>query len=279
MGNTTLSLADQKDLWRAVCALERENLVGRLSELTGEPVTQLLCRMPKVVSRQIQRVVQRALSQALQVALYKMDTGLPEPGAIGFRVMSGITGGVSGFFGMATLAVELPVTTTLMLRSIAGIARKEGEDLRQAGSRLACLEVFAVGSRTRGQTVSDPVAETSYYAIRAFLAKAVSEAAQLTAQRGLAQRSSPVIVELISAIGSRFGLVVSEKVAAGAIPVLGAIGGAAVNLAFMGHFQKLAQAHFAIRRLERQHGPPEVRRAYEAYAQIARDRSARVEVP
>ena len=132
-----------------------------------------------------------------------------------------------------------------------------------------------LGPRTRGQTAPVPVAETSYYATRAFLAKAVSEAAQLVAERGLAQRSSPVIVELITAVGSRFGLVVSEKVAAGAIPVIGAIGGAAVNLAFMEHFQKLAQAHFAIRRLERQHGPAEVHRVYEAYAQIVRERAAR----
>ena len=62
----------------------------------------------------------------------------------------------------------------------------------------------------------------------------------------MAQRSSPIIVELITAVGSRFGLVVSEKVAAGAIPVVGAIRGADVNLAFMQHFQMLAQAHFAI---------------------------------
>ena len=189
--------------------------------------------------------------------------------------MSGITGGVSGFFGMATLAVELPVTTTLMLRSIAGIARKEGEDLTQAGSRLACLEVFALGPHTRGQSSAATAAETSYYAARAFLAKAVSEAAQLVAERGLAQRSSPVIVELISAIGSRFGLVVSEKVTAGAIPVIGAIGGAAVNLAFMEHFQKLARAHFASRRLEREHGPAEVCRVYDAYAQVVKERALR----
>lgn len=194
--------------------------------------------------------------------------------------MSGITGGVSGFFGMATLAVELPVTTTLMLRSIADIARDEGEDLNQIGSRLACLEVFALGPRTRASADLGPVgavtaSETSYYAARAFLAKAVSEAAQLVAERGLAQRSLPVIVELISAVGSRFGLVVSEKAAAGAIPVIGAIGGAAVNLAFMEHFQGLARAHFAIRRLERQYGPAEVYRVYERYARIVRDRALR----
>jgi hypothetical protein len=34
---------------------------------------------------------------------------------------------------MATLAVELPLTTTMRLRSIAEIARKEGEDLTKTG--------------------------------------------------------------------------------------------------------------------------------------------------
>jgi EcsC protein family len=269
--STTLSLADQKILWAAVRTLERESLVARVSELTGEPVTQLLRHMPGMVSRQIHRVVHRALAQALEAALYKWDSRFPEPGVVGFRVMSGITGGVSGFFGLATLAVELPVTTTLMLRSIAGIARREGEDLTQTSARLACLEVFALGPRTRGHM---PIAETSYYATRAFLAKAVSESARLFAERGIAQRSSPVIVELLTALGSRFGLVVSEKVAAGAIPVVGAIGGAAVNLAFMEHFQKLAHAHFTVRRLERQYGPAEVHRIYEAYAYMVAKRAS-----
>jgi hypothetical protein len=276
MSNTRLSLADQKVLWQAVRSLENESLVSRLSELTGEPVTQLLRRMPKLVSEQIHGLVQKALSQALEVALYKMDSRLPEPGAIGFRVMTGITGGVSGFFGLATLAVELPVSTTLMLRSIAGIAKREGEDLGQMSSRLACLEVFALGARSRGQPKAAAAAETSYYAVRAFLAKTVSEAAQLFAERGLAQTSSPVIVELISAVGSRFGLVVSEKVAAGAIPVVGAIGGAAVNLAFTEHFQKLAKAHFAVRRLERKYGSGEVRRVYDAYAAILKERLEKI---
>ena len=276
MSNTTLSLAELKVLWRAVRVLERGSLVARLSELTGEPISKLLRRMPKVVSRQIHSVVRAALWQALEVALYKMDSSPLEPGALGFRVFSGITGGVSGFFGLASLAVELPVTTTLMLRSIAGIAQSEGEDLTQPGARLACLEVFALGPRSREQKQEVLATETTYYATRAFLAKAVGEAAQAFAERGVAQQSSPVIVELITAVGSRFGLVVSEKAAATAIPLVGAIGGAAVNLAFMEHFQKLAHAHFAIRRLERRHGPAEVHRVYEAYSGVLRERTARV---
>jgi hypothetical protein len=48
-----------------------------------------------------------------------------------------------------------------------------------------------------------------------------------------------------------------------------------VNLAFMEHFQKLAHAHFAIRRLERLHGQAEVFRLYEAYAPLVREKAAK----
>jgi hypothetical protein len=37
-------------------------------------------------------------------------------------------------------------------------------------------------------------------------------------------------------------------------PVVGAVGGAAVNLIFMNHFQRIAEGHFTIRRLERIYG-------------------------
>ena len=63
-----------------------------------------------------------------------------------------------------------------------------------------------------------------------------------------------MVARLISQIAARFGIVVSEKVAAQAAPILGAIGGAAVNAAFADHFQTLARGHFIVRRLERQHG-------------------------
>jgi EcsC protein family len=268
-----LPLEDQRTLWKAVAILERESFVARLAELTGEPVTRILGRLPSVVNYQIQRAVNGALGKALDVALYKGDWRLLEPGTLVFKALSGVTGGVSGFFGLATLAVELPVTTTLMLRSIAGIARRHGENLNHPGGRLACLEVFALGPRRNAK--KGPGAETTYLATRTFLAKAVSEAAQVMAEQGVARTSAPVILDLIAAVGSRFGLIVSEKVAAGAIPVVGAIGGAAVNVAFMDHFQQLAEAHFSIRSLERRHGAPDVLRYYEAYVPMVRERLAK----
>jgi len=56
---------------------------------------------------------------------------------------------------------------------------------------------------------------------------------------------------------------VTSKAAAQAVPAIGAIGGAAINLAFIDHFQDMAHGHFIIRRLERTYGPETVRRAYD----------------
>ena len=160
---------------------------------------------------------------------------------------------------MPALAIELPVSTTIMLRSIADIARSEGEDLHHPDGRLQCLQVLALGGKLR----EDDTAESTYFAARAALAKAVSEAAEFVAKRGLAQKGAPVIVRLITQITSRFSMVVSEKVAAQAVPLVGAFGGAAINTLFIHHFQDMARGHFIIRRLERVHGQEEVRKLYD----------------
>lgn len=256
---TGLTAREEVALRNAVATLEGKSFVARLTEITGEPLTQLMKRLPEPVSRQINQAVQRTLYRALNVALHKMDSGVPEPPPVLFQVASGFTGGVSGFFGMGALALELPLTTTLMLRSIAGIAVRHGEKLSQPASRLACLEVFALGPQKKHGLSG----ETTYYASRAFLARTVSQAAQNLLERQVAGGSAPVIVDLVTSIGSRFGVVVSEKLAAVSIPVVGAMGGAAVNLAFMQHFQQLARAHFLIRQLERRYGPELVRARYQ----------------
>ena len=95
------------------------------------------------------------------------------------------------------------------------------------------------------------------------MAKSVTRALQQMAGRGVVDESASAIVRLLAQIGSRFGVVVSQKVAAQAVPVVGAIGGAAVNAAFVDHFQTLARGHFIVRRLERTYGKGTVRRAYD----------------
>jgi hypothetical protein len=62
-------------------------------------------------------------------------------------------------------------------------------------------------------------------------------------------------------------VVVSQKVAAQAFPVIGALGGAAVNYAFLEHFQDVARGHFTVRRLERIYGKSIIREEYTRLAE------------
>jgi hypothetical protein len=127
-------------------------------------------------------------------------------------------------------------------------------------TRLACLTVFALGSP---RDKRDDPAESGYFAVRSALAAAVTEASKHLAQKGLAKGGGPALVRLISLIAARFGIVVSEKAAAQAVPILGAAGGALVNTVFIGHYQDMARAHFTVRKLERAHGAQAVREAYD----------------
>ena len=71
-----------------------------------------------------------------------------------------------------------------------------------------------------------------------------------------------MLVRFVAQISSRFGALVSEKVAAQAVPVIGAAGGAGINLLFLDHFQETARGHFIVRRLERAYGKDVVQQAY-----------------
>ena len=119
--------------------------------------------------------------------------------------------------------------------------------------------MFGLGGRTE----ADDAAEGGYFVVRGAFATSVTEAARFIAERGIVEEGSPVIVRLIAQIASRFGFVVSQKVGAQTIPIIGALGGAAINFAFIDHFQSVARGHFIVQRLERKYGKDTVFNAYE----------------
>jgi antitoxin component of RelBE/YafQ-DinJ toxin-antitoxin module len=173
--------------------------------------------------------------------------------------MAVASGALGGAFGLTTLAIELPLSTIIMLRSIADIARSEGESLHDPGTAMACLEVFALG----GSSKADNAAESAYYAVRAVMAMSISEAVRYVAERSVFEKGAPVLVRLLTNITPRFGLAVTQKFAAQALPVIGAFGGALVNYVFIDHFQDVARGHFTVRRLERKYGEDTVRFQYD----------------
>jgi hypothetical protein len=258
----TLPPSHQRALQRAIMNLENQDFAARLANYAGRPVSRALRLMPKAAADGINRVVEKAILNSLNIAIRSLEPNSKRPPAQrAASVLAGLSGGVSGFFGIAALPIELPLTTTLMLRAIADIARHNGEDLSTLEARLACVEVFALGARETGQRT-----DFGYYASRALIGRLAAEATSIFMERGIAKLSAPAVGSLVAEIVTRFGVVVTERSAASAVPVLGALGGATVNIVFMNHFQRVARGHFAIRRLERHYGPNVVRKLYSAHA-------------
>jgi hypothetical protein len=256
------------ELREAKRILQHPSLVIRLSSMVGTRVENLTKelgkRLPQEMTDLVSRSSNKAIESAFRAAIKTMQKGQysgPRNRLHQAAVLT--TGGVAGFLGLEALLVELPITTLIMFRSIADIARANGESLSSPDTQLNCLTVFALGSP---RSNADEGAETSYYGVRYALSRITADAVQYVAAHGTAGKSAPVMLRFISAIASRFGIVVSQKAAAQALPAIGAIGGALTNAVFISHFQDMARAHFTIRRLERIYGKDAVETLYLALA-------------
>ena len=261
-----LSAADEAALAEAVRALEGTSFASQISGLVGRQLGFAGELLPARVAATANKAAATALRFALRGAVRSLSPHAQAPSKRMHLAAVAATGAIGGAFGLATLPVELPLSTTLILRSVADIARQAGEDLDDPEAMLSCLEVFALG------TGSDAVSgESSYFAVRALLAKSVTEATRHIVARGITDEAAPVLSRLLGQIASRFGVVVGQKALAQAVPLIGAVTGAGINAAFMDHYQRLAEGHFAVRRLERIYGPDLVQAAYQRLRTAAGD--------
>ncbi|MGD8311667.1 MAG: EcsC family protein [Gammaproteobacteria bacterium] len=257
-----MDAADLETLKWATQHLEHPSLAMRLSSIVGTPIEIGVKLLPRPLYKRVQSLAEMAISKALQTAVSSMRHARRTNPHNGFyRALVAGSGAAGGLFGIYSLPVELGVSTTIMLRSIAEIARSQGEDVTKPGVQLACLEVFALG----GESESDDAAETGYYGIRLALAWPVTHATHYIARYGLGSEGAPVLASLVSGIGSRFGMALSQKTAALMVPLLGAAGAAMVNMVFLSHFQEMARGHFVVRRLERKYGKRLVQANYERF--------------
>jgi len=262
-----LSSEEREQLANAKFLLENPSLAVKITNAIGTPIERGLGLLPAGWQTSIQKATNKALMSALKVAVGTMDhkkrnTSSPKL----HKGLVALSGAVGGAFGLPALAIELPVSTTIMLRSIADIARSHGEEISKIEVRIACLQVFALG----GSSASDNSADIGYYSVRALLARSVSEAAQYVVEKGMAEEGAPAIVRLITKIAARFSIPVSEKTAAQSVPVIGAFGGALINTMFIDHFQGISEGHFTVRQLERKYGFEVVKKTYEQLPCIKR---------
>jgi len=257
----TLSDRELEELRAARAMLEKPSFIARVSNTMGAPVEQTLKVLPGPLARRVGELTESVVRSAFDSALYTLRDPRPEASWDRAHKLAAMgSGALGGAFGLAALALELPVSTGIMLRSIADIARSEGEDLRAPETKVQCIQVLALG----GPSAGDDAAEAGYFAARAGLAKAVTDAAKYLAAHQVGAQGAPAIVRLLSLVASRFSVVVSQKAAAQSVPLVGAFGGATINALFIDHYQDMARGHFTVRRLERKHGAEAVRAAYAA---------------
>ena len=259
--------SDWHDLRIAKSRLEKRGLVVQFADLVGQPTQAVLKRLPKRWQAMIGMATQAALFKGLEFVILTMGDTRPKASRDRlYKVLVTTSGMIGGAAGLTSSLLELPLSTCLVLRSIADIARSEGHDIARLEVKLSCLEVLALG----GQGANDEVPGEGYWAVRGFLGKSVSEAAAYIAEKGLAEEGAPPLAKLIAKIAARFSTVVTEELAAKAVPVVGAMAGGTINLLFMQHFQAMATGHFIVKRLEAKYGSERVERMYAECDRISR---------
>ena len=287
---TTLPPAAEKTLRDAVEVLEGRGMLRQLSEMLGSQFERAVEFLPDIARDKVEDVTRASLNAALNVAVKTMDAdGEAASWDLSHKLAGAAVGAVGGAFGLPSALIELPLSTTVMLRSVADIARANGEDLDDLETRLECLNVFALGGG--GATIGDGTDgaadhaagddgagddvpenegyDSAYFTTRVLLAQEIGAATKAIAARGLTNDAASPVVKFLARIAARYGVTVSEKMAAMAVPILGAAAGAAINVAFTARFQSVARAHFGVRRLEREHGADAVRARYLALAEAA----------
>jgi hypothetical protein len=259
----TFTSEEIQELRRAKTLLENPGLGTRIANVIGTPIDKGFSLLPEGWQHKVSEATRIALLRGLEFSIVTLDSKTHKQSQDWLhKLLVSTSGAVGGALGLAAMPLELPVSTCIILRSVADIAQNERQDLSLIKTRLSCLEVLALG----GRTSKDNSAGTGYWSVRIALARAISEAAAYIAEKGLAEETPPVVLRLVSAIASRFGAVVSEELAATAIPVVGALLGASVNYMFMDHFQAMAHGHFVVLRLEDKYGTEAVKAEYEQLA-------------
>lgn len=264
MNNDSISLSqlakeDLMEIQNAKYNLENISFLMKAFNTIGTPIDSGMALIPEKYQDKVQQTIQQALRLAVKANLKTMKNDVPGKKASStmYKMVTGFSGAAGGFLGVAGFTADLLVSTKFMMRSILDIARSQGEDVHTIETQLACLEVFALG----GTSADDDEIDTSYYATRAALHTVMNRAGAYIAQNGtskvietLAAQSSAPLAKVISQVASRYSLQVSEKFMTQLIPVVGAAAGASINMIFISHFQKMATAHFTLRRMERKYG-------------------------
>lgn len=193
--------------------------------LVGGSADSLLKTLPEGVRGNLEAATITALNQAMKAANSSRKV-VPDQKSWLNQTVSAAMGAAGGAGGLPTALAELPVTTTLLLRVIQGVAVEHGFDPASENVQFDCVQVFAAA----GPLSDDDGADLGFLAARVTLT-------------GKAMQS------LIAKVAPRLAVVMGQKLAAQAVPVLGAVAGAATNYAYTSYYEDMAHIHFGLRKL------------------------------
>ncbi|MFK7828114.1 MAG: EcsC family protein [Oligoflexales bacterium] len=271
----------------AFAFLENDSLVLKLSRLVGKPIEAAQQALPQKVQKLVSTTVQDSLLFSLKTMLKTVpqDSKNSENFIKASKktkslhtLLAGVSGGVGGFFGVIALPVELPTSTCIMLRSITKIARECGEDFIEPETLLECIAIFSYGD----QKMFDQESEfnSMYFAQRLAYSKLLNDAAKYIASHSttgllLSKKDlAPVMITFISKIASIFKISISKKIVAESIPIIGSIGGSAINTLFSEYYSSVARFHFGIRALERKYGKSRIKTIYDSFGRKQGDEAS-----
>jgi hypothetical protein len=251
-----ITKSDLEIISKAKAALEADSIAMRLSAIVGAPIDALVKLLPETAQNKISEAVNGSLTKATEWAF--LTAGSRETPFLRedwmHKISVVVTGALGGVGGLPSTLIELPTSTMVMLRSIGCIAEQEGMNMADEKTRLGCVSVLAMGADAK-KVQAD---ELGYWVTRKAMAGLVTQALEWNG-RGAA----PALARFLTQTAARFGVVVSEKLAAQAAPLIGAITGAAINHVFLDHYQSVAHAHFSIERLCLIYGEKPVKEAYD----------------
>lgn len=258
---------DYKDLKMAAELLTTPSITAQISNIVGSPFEKIVEKLPTKIRNSIQEAVSSALHKAINGAVKTMDNKPTKSSTIKHKLMAAGSGALGGVFGAPALVLEIPISTTIIMRAVADIARSEGFDVNDMETKRMCLEVFSLG----GITKADDGSDTGYYFTRVALNEVMKsfnkELSKIVVEKGITRLTpaqvGAMMAKLVEAVATKFGIVITGKIASQIVPVVGAVTGATINSLFVDYYQDMALGHFTIKRLEKKYDFEHLREEFE----------------
>jgi len=198
--------------------------VKLLNSLGGQ-AEGLLEQPPSNVREGLTGATERALRLSVQAA-QSSRRAVPDQSEWVNTAVTTAMGAAGGFGGLPGALVELPATTTMLLRAIQGVAAETGFDPATQSVQFDCVRVFSAA----GPLDFDDGADLGFLSVR------------MTLTGGAMQK-------LIATVAPKLATALGQKLAAQTVPILGAVAGAGTNYVYTRYYQQIAHVHFGLRRL------------------------------